>query len=180
MRIAVTLDKETTEVEIDPKLASARVRGKTVPVKVVGQVGNRVELEIAGEKFVVEGWPDGLPRAPGDIALNGETYKLKMERLEGGTTEPTVRAPAPVARPAVAAAPAGEGVVIVPPMPGRVVEVRVKEGDSVEKGQVVVVLEAMKMRNEVPSPAAGVVRDLVVQAGSNVRAREPMLRIAPR
>jgi glutaconyl-CoA decarboxylase len=64
-------------------------------------------------------------------------------------------------------------------MPGKVVEVRVKEGETVRSGQVLVVLEAMKMRNEVPSPAAGRVTDLRVSPGSSASAREPMLRIVP-
>ncbi len=53
------------------------------------------------------------------------------------------------------------------------------EGDRVRTGTVLLVLEAMKMRNEVTSPADGIVRNLRVSEGSSVRAREPMLRIAP-
>jgi biotin carboxyl carrier protein len=62
-------------------------------------------------------------------------------------------------------------------MPGKVLELRVKDGDRVEKGQVLLVLEAMKMRNEVASPAAGVVAGLAVAAGANVRAKDVLLRI---
>jgi biotin carboxyl carrier protein len=64
-------------------------------------------------------------------------------------------------------------------MPGKVIEVRVKEGERVRKGDVLLVLEAMKMRNELTSPADGVVRGLRVSAGGNARAREPMMFIAP-
>jgi pyruvate carboxylase subunit B len=63
-------------------------------------------------------------------------------------------------------------------MPGKVIELRVKDGDRVEAGTVVLVLEAMKMRNEVTTPVAGTVRGLRVSAGANVRAREPMLYVA--
>jgi biotin carboxyl carrier protein len=64
-------------------------------------------------------------------------------------------------------------------MPGRVIEVRVKDGDQVRKGDVLLVLEAMKMRNEIVSPVEGVVRGLRVAAGSNARAKEPMLYVVP-
>ncbi|HXQ93997.1 MAG TPA: acetyl-CoA carboxylase biotin carboxyl carrier protein subunit, partial [Thermoplasmata archaeon] len=60
-----------------------------------------------------------------------------------------------------------------------VVELRVREGESVVKGQVLLVLEAMKMRNEVVAPVAGRVASLPVQVGSNVRAREPLAVLAP-
>ena len=64
-------------------------------------------------------------------------------------------------------------------MPGRVVELRVKEGDRVRKGDVLVVLEAMKMRNELASPADGIVRGIRVAAGANARSNEPMMFVAP-
>ncbi|MGA7649687.1 MAG: biotin/lipoyl-containing protein, partial [Thermoplasmata archaeon] len=77
------------------------------------------------------------------------------------------------------AAPSGEGLPVVPSMPGRVIELRVAEGDRVTKGQTLLVLEAMKMRGEVTSPADGVVRDVRVSAGTNARAKEPMMWIRP-
>jgi len=56
----------------------------------------------------------------------------------------------------------------------------VSTGQRIEAGAVVLVLEAMKMRNEVTSPVAGFVRGLRVSVGANARAREPMLFVAPR
>jgi len=67
----------------------------------------------------------------------------------------------------------------VPSMPGRVIEVKVSEGERVAKGQTLLILEAMKMRGEVTSPADGVVHDIRVTAGSNARAKEPMMWIRP-
>jgi glutaconyl-CoA/methylmalonyl-CoA decarboxylase subunit gamma len=71
-------------------------------------------------------------------------------------------------------------IPILPPMPGRVVELRVHDGEAVAKGAVLLVLEAMKMRNEVTAPADGVVRDVRVREGANVRARETMLVLVPK
>ena len=86
--------------------------------------------------------------------------------------------PAPPAPPAAVAA-QGPGIPILPPMPGKAIEVRVQDGDHVTKGQILLILEAMKMRNEIASPSAGRVERLQVRPGSSVRAREPMLFVVP-
>jgi len=65
------------------------------------------------------------------------------------------------------------------PMPGSVVKVLVAEGDSVEVNQSLVIVEAMKMENEVRSPVAGTVRTVSVAAGDSVGTTEPMLEIEP-
>jgi len=140
---------------------------------------------------VVENWPEHFPAPFGPVDVNGERWPV---RVEAGPREPTPESlrpagptagsPTPVIPGASVAAPSspappGEGVAVVPSMPGRVIEVRVAEGDRVSKGQTLLVLEAMKMRGEVPSPADGVVRDIRVVAGVNARAKEPMMWIRP-
>ncbi|HXW67203.1 MAG TPA: acetyl-CoA carboxylase biotin carboxyl carrier protein subunit [Thermoplasmata archaeon] len=140
-----------------------------------------VELEIAGERVSVDQWPEGAPEPPGPVDVNGERAPAAIERLGRADEAPAERAPAvraPAAAP-VAPPPVAGAVAVVPPMPGRVIEVRVAEGDRVRKGEVLLVLEAMKMRNEIASPADGLVRGLRVSAGTNARAREPMLFVAP-
>jgi glutaconyl-CoA/methylmalonyl-CoA decarboxylase subunit gamma len=98
-----------------------------------------------------------------------------LETTSLGTASPTDPAP-----PSSGSSPApSEGTPVMPPMPGRVIEVRVSEGQRVEAGSILLVVEAMKMRNEVASPVAGFVRGLRVAAGSNVRSHEPMLYVAP-
>jgi glutaconyl-CoA/methylmalonyl-CoA decarboxylase subunit gamma len=117
------------------------------------------------------------------VDVNGERWPIRVVRGPG--VAPVARhdaptAAAPSAPPAAEAAPAsGTGVPVVPPMPGKVIEVRVREYDRVKKGDVLLVLEAMKMRNEVTSPANGTVKELRVAAGTNVRAKEPMLYVVP-
>ncbi|MGB1696773.1 MAG: biotin/lipoyl-containing protein [Thermoplasmatota archaeon] len=68
---------------------------------------------------------------------------------------------------------------IKPPMPGKIVEVPVKEGDEVQEGQVVIILEAMKMQNDIKAPFGGIVQKVHVQEGSNVEATTVMVDIAP-
>jgi glutaconyl-CoA decarboxylase len=100
--------------------------------------------------------------------------------VAGSTPEPAVAAARPVEAPPASgpSADAAEGEPILPPMPGRILEVRVKAGDRVEAGALLLVLEAMKMRNEIVAPRAGRVVSVRVTAGASVRAREPMLYLA--
>jgi biotin carboxyl carrier protein len=69
---------------------------------------------------------------------------------------------------------------IRPPMPGKIVEVKVKEGQEVAEGDVLIVLEAMKMQNDLKSPIAGKVHRIHVQDGANVEATAVLLEITPK
>jgi glutaconyl-CoA/methylmalonyl-CoA decarboxylase subunit gamma len=186
MRLTVERDGKKEPVEVAPDLSSVTLGGRTFPVAVVATSATRVELEIAGERVVVENWPEHFAEPPGPVDVSGERWKVALvspptplDAVRGRPGAPATPVPAaPVASPAPGSpAPPAGGVPILPPMPGRVVEVRVKEGDRVGRGDVLLVLEAMKMRNEVVSPAEGVVRGLKVSSGANVRAKEPMLFI---
>jgi biotin carboxyl carrier protein len=179
------------EVEVAPDLSSVTVGGRSYPVVVVAASANRVELEIDQEKVVVENWPEHFPRPFGPVDVNGERWSVHVEAGPAEPLPPAVPSPAPgvaappssggVGRvaPASSSGPSGEGVPVIPSMPGRVIELKVAEGDHVAKGQTLLVLEAMKMRGEVASPADGVVRDLRVSSGANARAKEPMMWIRP-
>ena len=146
-------------------------------VTVVRVGATSVELEIAGERVVVESWPEHFPQPPGPVDVNGERWTVRVERGPSAGAAPAAPRSATPASPAVptpAPAPGG-GLPIVPPMPGKVIELRVREGERVRKGDVLLVLEAMKMRNELTSPVSGVVRGVAVAAGANARAKEPLL-----
>jgi glutaconyl-CoA decarboxylase len=183
MRVTIERDSKTTVIEVADDLSRATILGRSFPVKVVARSDTRVELEVAGEKVTVENWFDHYPDPPGPVDVNGERWPIRITRGPGVAPvarRETPTAPVP-ARP-VASEPAsvtGTGVPVLPPMPGKVIEVRVREFDRVKKGDVLLVLEAMKMRNEVTSPANGTVKDLRVGPGANVRAKEPMLFVVP-
>jgi glutaconyl-CoA/methylmalonyl-CoA decarboxylase subunit gamma len=181
MRITLDVDGKTHTVEVDLDAGTVRIGGKTYPAKVVADSPTRVELEIGGEKVTVEGWRGGESTPAEALSVDGERFRVRAS-IESSGTRSSSRPPSPVPSapaPAATAAVDGDGRAIAPPMPGKVVEVRVREGETVRAGQVLLVLEAMKMRNEVTAPVDGVVRSLRISAGSNVRAREPMLVIAP-
>ena len=124
-----------------------------------------------------------------EISLNGRTYEVEVELAKPMTNaEFAAYAPAPAAAPAVsapaapaaaAAAPAavGAGEQVTAPMPGNILKVNVNVGDRVTEGQVLVILEAMKMENEIMAPCDGVVNQVLVAKGATVDTGSPMVVI---
>ena len=115
------------------------------------------------------------------ITVNGTAYEVEVEEM-GGVAAPKA-APAPAAAPApkaAAPAPAAKPVAagsatISAPMPGKVLEVKVKAGDAVKSGDVLMILEAMKMQNEIMAPADGTISDVRVSAGQTVGTGDVMI-----
>lgn len=172
------VDAETYSVETEGEPTTVEVAGRRYPVKLLSSGPDRVELEIGGERALVSGWPVGAPKPPAGVAVNGEVFRVELE-VTSEVSEAPSRIAAPASSPSAPTGPppVGAGVAVLPPMPGKILEVRVKEGDSVTAGQLLLVLEAMKMRNEVLSPAAGRVEGLRAAPGQSVRAREVLLRV---
>lgn len=108
------------------------------------------------------------------ITVNGNVYDVTVE--EGASTGAVSAPAAPKAAPKAAAKPAATGtagsVKINAPMPGKIVDVKVKVGDAVKKGQTVLVLEAMKMENDIVAPEDGTVASINAAVGSAVEAGE--------
>ena len=126
------------------------------------------------------------------VTLNGRTYEIEVEAGKAMCLDeyeaivPTaapVAAPAPVAAAtAPAAAPAASpavtgGDAVNAPMPGTILKVNVQVGQAVKAGEVLVVLEAMKMENEIMAPKAGTVAQVLVSKGSNVDTGAPLVVI---
>ena len=100
------------------------------------------------------------------VNVNGTAYEVEIEEMAGA---PTVAA-APVAASAAAPATSGAGESITSPMPGNILAVNVAAGDMVKKGQVLMVLEAMKMENEIMAPQDGKVTSVAVAKGAAVES----------
>lgn len=131
------------------------------------------------------------------IKINEKEYLVEMEELgtapgagfiaapaaapAAATVAAPAAAPAPVAAPVAAPAPVvptGEGLTMDAPMPGNILDVQVKVGDVVKENQVLVILEAMKMENEIVAPKAGTITAVYVTKGSPIDVGAPIVTIA--
>ena len=130
------------------------------------------------------------------ITLKGTTYEVEVEKGEAMILDeyeaksPVPPAPVAAAPVAVAAAPAAApaaaapapaavaaGTVVPAPLPGNVFAIKVKEGDAVKAGDVLVIIEAMKMENEVCAPSDGVVKQIAVSKGALVATGDTLVVI---
>lgn len=125
-----------------------------------------------------------------NITVNGKVYEVVVEEV-GAVTAPRAAAPAPApvaaaptpAAPAAApaapapAAPAAAptGKTVSSPMPGTILDIRVKAGDSVKNGDVLVILEAMKMENEIMADGDGVVANILTTVGASVNSGDALI-----
>lgn len=120
------------------------------------------------------------------IKLNGKVYEVEMEEVTGETAATAVEntktvqaVPQSEPQPSTQSAPVvSGGEVVEAPMPGNILNVAVKVGDMIKKGQVLVVLEAMKMENEIVSPVDGKVVSVGVSKGETVNAGDTLVQIA--
>jgi glutaconyl-CoA decarboxylase len=125
-----------------------------------------------------------------NITVNGTSYEVEVEEIGASTTAPVVKAaaPAPKAAPApVAAAPAAtetvtpvkgpipDGAIIVKaPMPGKISALKAEAGKTVKRGDVLLVLEAMKMQNDITATEDGTLHEIRVAVGDNVKTGEAL------
>ena len=116
-----------------------------------------------------------------NVTVNGTAYEITLEVVDAADVK---AAPAPAAAPAAApapapaAAPANGGETISSPMPGTILSVNVQNGAAVKKGDVLMILEAMKMENEIICPCDGTVASVNVQKGAAVETGAVLCVIA--
>ena len=110
-----------------------------------------------------------------NVTVNGTAYEITLEAVDAADVKTAAPAPAaasaPAAAPAAApapVAPAAGGETISSPMPGTILSVNVQNGAAVKKGDVLMILEAMKMENEIICPCDGTVASVNVQKGASV------------
>lgn len=105
-----------------------------------------------------------------NITVNGKAYDVAVEEVGADAAVSAPVAAAPAAKPAAAPKAAGKqgGVKVESPMPGTIVDVKVKTGDTVKNGAQVAILEAMKMENEIFAPCDGVIASVNVTKGESV------------
>ena len=115
-----------------------------------------------------------------NITVNGTTYEVIVEEVGSAPNyAPVYSAPsATVSAPAATkAASVGGANKVVAPMPGTILDMKVSAGQAVKKGDVICVLEAMKMENDIPAPCDGVVTAVLVQKGATVAANDVLVSL---
>ena len=120
-----------------------------------------------------------------NITVNGVAYEVEVEEVAAGeASAPAAAAPkaapkaaAPAAKPAAApkAAPVANGTKVNAPMPGTILDVKVAQGQAVKKGDVLLILEAMKMENEILAPQDGTVAQISVGKGASVNSGDALV-----
>ena len=118
------------------------------------------------------------------ITVDGKTYEMDVELIgaNGAAVQPVAKAAAPVvstpAAPAPAAKPAAASTgAVIAPMPGTILKVLKASGDAVKAGDVVLILEAMKMENEITAPSDGVIGSLSLAQGSTVAGGDLLFEV---
>lgn len=123
------------------------------------------------------------------VTLNNRVYEVEVEEGSAMLVDeyalaapaaPAVVAAAPAAAPApaAAAAPLAAGEAVKSPMPGNILKINVAQGQSVKEGDTLIVLEAMKMENDVVAPRDGTVAQIVVTKGAVVETGSPLVILA--
>lgn len=116
------------------------------------------------------------------IKMNGKTYEMEIDLIEEGKPkkkQPAPMVPKPIAQEPVAVKKSIEvnPNAITAPMPGSIIQVMVNTGDEVEENDVILILEAMKMENEVYAPKAGKIKSIFVAEGQAVSADAPLFEM---
>ena len=121
-----------------------------------------------------------------NISVNGNSYEVEVEEI-GGAPAPVQKSAAPAPKPAAApkaapqasaaSAPVSGATTVEAPMPGSIVSVKVKNGDTVNEGDVLCVLEAMKMENEIRAVTDGVVKEVFIEDNMKVGLNDRIMVI---
>jgi glutaconyl-CoA/methylmalonyl-CoA decarboxylase subunit gamma len=145
---------------------SVKVGEKTYNVEIEDIHARPVIAQVDGDRFEV------MPENGIQTGVQNEARKIKS------TTEKKPVAPNPTSAASSVHNPAISGNIVTAPLPGTVVEIFVKVGDKVEAGQVLLVIEAMKMKNSIRSMWSGTIGDVMVNVGQTVAHKQAMIKFA--
>ena len=168
MQYKSTIGNQSFEVTISDDRTSATVNGETIPFELIKNPNGRILFRTGTKLYRIDNIEaDGRKVA---FSLNGtfleaevlDEKDLLLEEM-GFSTQAE-----------------GSAGTLNAPMPGKILELLVKEGDEVNQGTPVIILEAMKMENELKAPAGGVVVKVEVETNDNVEKNQPLLEIEPR
>ncbi len=159
MNVTLSVEDRSYDITLEPGPGDGEVHvnvdAEPFELELTQQDG-AVTVELGDRSFVIE-------RKGRALFVDGERVDVGVRRL----AQAGLRAGA------------GAGGEITPPMPGRVLEILVSEGDEVQAGQPLVVLEAMKMQNEITAPGPGVVKAIHASKGDTVEAKDVLIELDP-
>ncbi len=138
----------------------------------------KVRVQVEGENYDVE--IGDLDSRPIQVIVDGEVFAVWPEEVAGVLTTSAAAVseqPPPTAAPRRSRTSAGQGETITSPLPGDVVVVAVKAGDTIEAGQLLCTIESMKMNNPIRSTQAGVVDAVLVAVGDHVTHGQPLVQL---
>jgi biotin carboxyl carrier protein len=138
----------------------------------------KYKLNVNNQVYEVE--IENINDRPVIVTVDGQRFEVTPERrksdakhdAEASVAKPNVQSP--IQKPQPQAAPNGQHILVAP-LPGTVIEVFVKPGEQVEAGQVVLVIEAMKMKNSIRSIFSGVVKQVLVSQGQSVAHKQGLV-----
>jgi biotin carboxyl carrier protein len=145
--------------------------------------GTVFEVEIEGETVIVNGRPFTVALDGNRVEVNGASYEVELQGDQATVNgiayafqvQEKKERPGEEAPPRVVRAAAEEAGAVTAIMPGKIIRVLVKQGDEVQEGDVLCVLEAMKMENELRASKSGVVKEVTVEPGSDVEMGEMLV-----
>lgn len=142
-------------------------------------IGKKVELEIGGQTYQVEIKSLSADRA--EVEVDGKKHhvniRVPQDSPRGSPPKPARKDPAP-AKPAIPRPAPASAKNLLSLMPGVVIKILVKEGQQVAAGDVLLVLEAMKMENEIRSDRSGMIGSIAVSEGQQVQTGDPLVSFA--
>ena len=108
--------------------------------------------------------------------VDGQEFEVSLEDAVKAASQPETNEMKPAEVSKQLAGPSAGSSDLTAPLPGTVIEIFVKTGDSIEMGQVILIIEAMKMKNSIRSTRAGKIKDVLVSAGQTVAHKQPLVR----
>ncbi len=167
MQFESAIDGEVFNVELNDQQSEAIVNDNRMPIELIIQESGRILLRTGTKLYKID-----------NIEIDGRSVSFS---INGRYLETTVKDEQELLLEKLgfqAGAVASAGSLNAP-MPGKILELLIQEGDSVEEGEPALILEAMKMENELKAPSNGVVSKLHIQEGDNVEKNQILIEIEP-